>query len=272
MINTRLAIVTGAGGAVGARYLKHFLKQENTKCVALSRSNLETTDVIQFKVDLLDEKRTREAIKQLDLSEVNDLILVHGVGKFKYEDLKSLPHLNQERQKIDDEVFSSNYNTFVNVVNPLVEKLNEEHQRGQKTTLALCGFGSISDKYKIPFWHSYTYAKDTLRQYIKDLAKSEEWQGLIRGRFINVSTTDTGNENKLRPNVSHEEKQYWLKPEKIVVQSMAVIESLQPLWQEIDVYEILPGFNPEEYYNDYQTIKEKWQRQMALTKVDECLI
>ena len=30
---------------------------------------------------------------------------------------------------------------------------------------------------------------------------------------------------------------------------MAVIESLQPLWQEIDVYEVLPGFNPEEYYN-----------------------
>ena len=73
-MNTQLAIVTGAGGAVGSCYLKHFLKQENTKCVALSRSHLETTDVIQFKVDLLDEKRTREAIKQLDLSEVNDLI------------------------------------------------------------------------------------------------------------------------------------------------------------------------------------------------------
>ena len=94
----------------------------------------------------------------------------------------------------------------------------------------------------------------------------------IRGRFINVSTIDTGNENKLRPNVSHEEKQYWLKPEKIVFQSMAVIESLQPLWQEIDVYEILPGFTPEEYYNDYQTIKEKWRRQMGLTTVDECFI
>ncbi|MDJ0552858.1 MAG: SDR family NAD(P)-dependent oxidoreductase [Microcoleaceae cyanobacterium MO_207.B10] len=263
-MNTRLAIVTGAGGAVGSSYLKHFLKQENTKCVALSRSNLEATEVIQFKVDLLDEKKTREAIEKLDLSGISDLILVHGVGKFKYEDLESLPHLNQDRHKIDNEVFLSNYHTFVNVVNPLVEKLNKEHQSGQKITLALCGFGSISDKYKIPFWRSYTYAKDTLRQYIKDLAKSEEWKGLIRGRFINVSTTDTGNENKLRPNVTVEEKQYWLKPEKIVAQSMPVIESLQPLWQEIDVYEILPGFNPEEYYNDYQTIKQKWERQMGL--------
>lgn len=31
LMNTRLAIVTGAGGAVGGCYLKHFLKQENTK-------------------------------------------------------------------------------------------------------------------------------------------------------------------------------------------------------------------------------------------------
>ncbi|NEN90413.1 MAG: SDR family NAD(P)-dependent oxidoreductase [Okeania sp. SIO3H1] len=266
-MNTRMAIVTGASGAVGACYVKHFVQQNNTKCVALSRSKLESTKVIQFKVDLLDEKGTREAIEQLDISQVSDLILVHGVGKFKYEDLESLPHLNHDRHKIDDEVFSSNYHTFVNVVNPLVKKLNEEHQRGRKTTLALCGFGSISDRYKIPFWRSYTYAKDTLRKYIKDLAKSEDWKGLIRGRFINVSTTDTGNENKLRPNVTVEEKQYWLKPEKIVAQSMPVIESLKPLWQEIDVYEILPGFNPEEYYNDYQTIKGKWERQMGLTKV-----
>ncbi|MEM1170719.1 MAG: hypothetical protein AAGJ08_16960 [Cyanobacteria bacterium P01_H01_bin.35] len=55
-----------------------------------------------------------------------------------------------------------------------MEKLNEEHQAGRKITLALCGFGSISDKYKIPFWRSHTYAKDTLRQYIKDLAKSKD--------------------------------------------------------------------------------------------------
>lgn len=266
-MKTRLAIVTGASGTVGACYVKHFVQQENTKCVALSRSKLETSEVMQFKVDLLDEKGTREAIEQLDISEVSDLILVHGVGKFKYEYLESLPHLNSDHHKIDNEVFSSNYHTFLNVVNPLVEKLNEEHQRGRKTTLALCGFGSISDKYKIPFWRSYTYAKDTLREYIKDLAKSKNWQGLIRGRFINVSTTDTGNENKLRPNVKVEEKQYWLKPEKIVAQSLPVIESLKPLWQEIDVYEILPGFNPEEYYNDYQTIKEKWERQMGLVNL-----
>ncbi|MEC4853908.1 MAG: SDR family NAD(P)-dependent oxidoreductase, partial [Jaaginema sp. PMC 1079.18] len=215
-MKTRMAIVTGASGAVGACYVKHFVQEKNTKCVAISRSNLETTEIIQFKVDLLDDIKTREAIEQLDLSEISDLILVHGVGKFKYEDLESLPHLKRDRHQIDDEVFSSNYHTFVNVVNPLVEKLNEEHQCGRKTTLALCGFGSISDRYKIPFWRSYTYAKDTLRKYIKDLAKSEDWKGLIRGRFINVSTTDTGNENKLRPNATVEEKQYWLKPEKVV--------------------------------------------------------
>ncbi|NES71281.1 MAG: KR domain-containing protein, partial [Okeania sp. SIO2D1] len=81
-MNTRMAIVTGASGAVGACYVKHFVQEKNTKCVALSRSKLESTKVIQFKVDLLDEKGTREAIEQLDISQVSDLILVHGVGKF----------------------------------------------------------------------------------------------------------------------------------------------------------------------------------------------
>lgn len=265
-MNSRLAIVTGASGALGACFVQHFLEEENTQCVALSRSDLDT-EALHFKVDLLDKKGVEAAIKQLDLSQFDDVILVHGVGKFKYEDLEPLTHLEGDRQKVDDEIFSSNYHTFVNVVTPLVEKLNQEHKRERQTTLALCAFGSVTDKYKIPFWRSYTYAKDTLRKYIKDLAKSKDWKRLIRGRFINVSTTDTGNENKLRPCATTEEKQYWLKPEKILDRAIEVIEEIDTLWSEIDVYEPMPGFDPESYYSDTQQIKEKWQRQMGSVSI-----
>jgi len=261
IMNSRLAIVTGANGALGACFVKHFVEEEQTQCVAMSRSDLET-EALHFKVDLLDAKGVSEAIKKIDISEVDDVILVHGVGKFKYEELESVER--GEEDGIDDEVFSSNYQTFVNVVNPLVEKLNQEHDCDRETTLALCAFGSVTDKYKIPFWRSYTYAKDTLREYIKDLAKSEDWKGLIRGRFVNVSTTDTGNENKLRPNVTPEEKKYWLKPEKILDRAIEAIENLAPEWEEIDIYEPMPGFDPESYYSDNEQIKEKWDRQMGL--------
>ncbi|NEO69655.1 SDR family NAD(P)-dependent oxidoreductase [Moorena sp. SIO3H5] len=262
-MESRLTIVTGASGALGNSFVEHFIQQENTTCVAISRTPMET-DALHCKFDLLDSQAAEQAITNLDLSEVSDVILIHGVGKFKYEIETETPEADWDDKGIDDEIFSSNYHTFVNVAQPLVEKLNQEHQCNRQTTLALCGFGSVTDKYKIPFWRSYTYAKDTLRSYIQDLAQSEDWQGLIRGRFINVSTTDTGNENKLRPNATAEEKKYWLKPEKIVQQSLESLESFQPLWQEIDVYEPMPGFEPDDYYSNYDKIQEKWQRQMGV--------
>jgi NAD(P)-dependent dehydrogenase (short-subunit alcohol dehydrogenase family) len=262
-MNSRLIIVTGASGAVGKGFIDHFLQEDNTTCVAVSRSPMET-EAVHCQVDLTDDVAVKQAITQLDLEGIADVILIHGVGKFKYEHECEVYSLGNTPEEVDDEIFSSNYQTFVNVSEPLIEKLNQEHQKGLKTTLALCAFGSITDKYKIPFWRSYTYAKDSLRNYIKELSHSPEWEGLIRGRFINVSTTDTGNENKLRPEATAQEKQYWLKPVKIVRNSIEALECLTPLWQEIDIYEPMPDFDPKTYYTDYQQIQEKWERQMGL--------
>ncbi|NEQ78598.1 MAG: hypothetical protein F6K23_39785, partial [Okeania sp. SIO2C9] len=61
-----------------------------------------------------------------------------------------------------------------------------------------------------------------------------------------------------------QEKRYWLKPEKIVKQSIGFLERLTPLWQEIDIYEPLPGFDPQAYYRNYKTIRNKWERQMGV--------
>ncbi len=263
-MSSRLVIVTGASGAVGKSFVDHFLKEDETSCVAVSRSPMDT-EALHCQADLLDRSSVEEHIAQLDLTNIDDVILIHGVGKFKYESECEVASLGTTEEEIDDEIFSSNYHTFVNIAEPLTEKLNQAHEQGNKTTLALCGFGSITDRYKIPFWRSYTYAKDSLREYIKNMAKSKEWQGLIRGRFINVSTTDTGNENKLRPYATAEEKKYWLKPKTVVNRAIETLESLTPLWQEIDVYEPLPGFSPQQYYNNHQEIKTKWQRQTGIS-------
>lgn len=252
----RLVIVTGANGAVGKSYIEHFLQSKDTTCIAISRGFMDTK-ATHCKTDLMDAASTRKVIEGLNLSEVTDVIFIHAVGKFKYE-----PYNDQKTEKtIDPEVYSSNYQTFLNVTTPLVERLEEEHKKKNKISLTLCAFGSITDKYKIPYWYSYSCAKDALREYIKLLAHSDSWEGLVRGRFINVSTTDTGNENILRPNVTEEEKKYWLKPQTVVQESVESIESELPLWKELDVFVNLPGFCPKEYYGNNEKIKEKWMRQ-----------
>lgn len=267
----RLVIVAGASGALGYCYLNHYLQQPNTTCVAISRSPM-TTKAQHRQADLLNKDAAEQAIRTIELNDYTDVILIHGVGRFKFETTSGLQDINHHKKSdtesdiaIDAEVFSSNYHTFTYLTHPLLEMLEQLPSDGYRPTLALCGFGSVTDKFKIPFWHSYTYAKDLTRSFIRDLIDSERLSTRIRGRFINVSTTDTGNENKLRPYATAEEKQYWLKPEKILDQSVAMINDMNPAWLEIDVYEPMPGFDRDEYYGDYQRIQQKWERQMGLT-------
>ena len=157
----RLVIITGANGAVGKSYLEHFLQVKDTICIAISRSSMETK-ANHLRTDLMDHVSTRKVIEELSFSGVSNVIFIHAVGKFKYE-----PYNDKTEEKtIDPEVYSSNYQTFLNVTTPLVEKLEEEHKRKNKISLTLCAFGSITHKYKIPYWYSYSCAKDALREYI----------------------------------------------------------------------------------------------------------
>eukprot|EP01126_Amoeba_proteus_P024402 TRINITY_DN245_c0_g1_i2.p1 TRINITY_DN245_c0_g1~~TRINITY_DN245_c0_g1_i2.p1 ORF type:complete len:258 (-),score=52.00 TRINITY_DN245_c0_g1_i2:72-845(-) len=249
-----LVLVTGANGAVGKCYLDYYLREPETICVAISRGPMETK-AVHFTTDLLDASATRSIVEKLDMSNVRKVIFIHAVGKFKYE---------RDPSQIDPEVYESNYNTFLNISEPLLNRMREEHTKEHKMNIVLCAFGSVSDQYKIPLWQSYTYAKDTLRDYIQSLTCLPEHQGLVRGVFINVSTTDTGNENALRPRVTEEEKKFWLKPSTILDRSIPHLNATSPLWEEIDVYEFMPGFLPEDYYRNHDKIKDKWDRQTGV--------
>ena len=261
-MNNRLVIVTGASGALGHCYVQHFLSEENTTCVAMARSRLET-QASYYQINLLNREDSAQIIYGLDFTLFSDVILIHAVGQFKYEGSDGIPDVDFDQDGIDDEVLASNYDTFVNIAAPIVEKITQQHQKGREMTLALCAFGSITDKYKLPFWQSYTHSKNVLRRFIQDTIKSSPLEGRVRGRFINVSTTNTGNENKLRPFATEIDRKFWLQPEKIVSESMQPIECLHPLWQEIDMYEAIPGFDPKDYFCNHEKIKAKWERQMG---------
>ena len=45
-MNSKLVIITGASSAVGKGFVDHFLPEENTTCVEVSRSPMETEAIV----------------------------------------------------------------------------------------------------------------------------------------------------------------------------------------------------------------------------------
>ena len=172
---------------------------------------------------------------------------------FKFE-MFGFPGVDKDKDGIDDEVFASNVLTFLHIFNALKQKV--EKIKGLRFTI--CAFGSISDKYNIPFWKSYTKSKDFLRGVIKSAALNDKSK-LIRAIFVNVSTTDTGNERNLRP---YANRKYWLKPKEIVKASLPLILKKKDIWNELNIYKPNPNFDPT-WYTNHENVLKRWEMQIG---------
>ena len=246
-----LAIVTGANGAVGRAYLQELACMPTVRSTGIvrSESNEQIPNVEYFNgIDLLQATDVNRVIQSIFRHEAARVLLIHPVGKFKFEE--------EPEVDVDPEILLSNTATFGNTIRPILEQINED------ASLVMCGFGSVSDKYDVPFWRSYTAAKNELRESLRRLSETLMPKGIqARSVMVNVSTTDTGNENALRPNA---DKRYWLKPEKIARQSLPVLlSSSDSDYQELDIIEERPDFEPGEYYSDPQSVLKKWKREMG---------
>lgn len=248
-----LAIVTGAAGALGKAYLDELAIHPTLRVAAFTRGHQTVRHPrVEYRdgIDLLEADAVARAIDTLRADQVRRVVLIHPVGKFKFED-----H-TQEPRPLDQQVLLSNFTTLTNTVIPLIDRIRKD------ATFVVCGFGSVSDRYDVPFWRSYTAAKNTIRTFLKTIAASCIETGPdTRTVMVNVTTTDTGNENLLRPNA---DKRYWLKPEKIVAQSVPALfgDSLS-FYQEIDVIEAQPGFDPDAYYRNHAAVRAKWLTEMT---------
>jgi NADP-dependent 3-hydroxy acid dehydrogenase YdfG len=254
----RIIIVTGASGVVGQEYVEYFSQQPHTTCVAVSRRDLgyqceNTTSVI---VDLLHKQEVEHAFGSLNFSEIDEVVFIHPVGKFKYEE-NGIPEIDLDGDGIDDDIYKTNVETFTNVLRVLVPNIEEERQNGRDVHLALCGLGSISDKYQVKYWSSYTKAKDVLRSIVYTLV--QERSEYVRGLFVNVSTVDTKNENELR---SSADKSYWLEADELVRSSIPfLLHEIAGSWKQVDIFRESPYFR-EGYYEDWTLVRKAWQEQM----------
>jgi hypothetical protein len=247
----KLVIITGITGKLGNEYLRYFANLEKFVCMGFSRRAPEAKypNVIYRYFDLLDKKTSKEVISQIDLKNYEEVILIHPIGRFKFEFWGKGGDTNNDG--IDDEIFASNVSTFLNIAEPLYQKI-----KINQIPLTLCAFGSITDRYNVPFWKSYTKSKNKLREIIKSYCKNSN----VKGIFINVSTTDTGNERNLRP---HADRTFWLAPKEIVNSSIKTILSRKNNWSEINIYKPNPNFNPT-WYTNHENVLERWKKQMGL--------
>lgn len=246
-----LALVTGANGSVGAAYLEKLSQLPNFRSVGFTRGPVEDRlNGVEYVegVDLLDQARVEEAIESIRVQDFLRILLVHPVGKFKFEEIPPL--------EPDPEVLLSNGGTLQYAMNALFQR------RQTDASFVLCGFGSVSDRYQVPFWTSYTAGKDRVRETLRGVAELANPHGIpVLSLMVNVSTTDTGNENTLRP---HADRRYWLKPSTIVDRTLPILlgEIQCPFYREMDIVESKPGFNPDVYYRDHQAILREWKKAM----------
>ena len=150
----QLVIISGASRGIGKSFADYYKSRENSFVIGLGRSNKQGITIL----DLLDEPTVNNFVSKLDLNKFNDLIYMHTVGIDKFEP-DGKPHIDRDSDGIDDEVYSSNVTTFLNLAEPLVDKI-----KLFKTPTTIIQIGAIGDIYNVPFWQSFTRSKNIVRK------------------------------------------------------------------------------------------------------------
>lgn len=241
-----LYIIAGATGSLGKAYCDWINTNTNNDVLAIHRSGT-INNIPNKQLDLLHKEKCYQTIKELNISQYEHIVYIHPVGTFKFE-LEG-PEKDTNKDSIDDFVFQSNVETFTNITTPLSKKINPDQK------LITVAFGSVSDKYNIPYWSSYTDSKNILRDLIEKNSKRKNRTGI----FVNVSTVNTGNENKLRPNPT--DKEHWLTAREIVEKSMPIIQN-HPKYIEMDIYKESPKYT-NEFYTNKDSILSRWKKEMG---------
>lgn len=244
-MQNKIFIVTGASGKLGLSFIEE-LHNRREKVIGLARKKIEIKNTDVYQADLLDEDEVASALNKIKFANFKEIYLIHAVGTFKFQKNNS-DILDDNKDGIDDEVYATNVLTLKNVLKCL---LTHHHS---SIKIRVCAFASVSDKYNVPFWNSYTKSKNIVREYLRELSDLAHIHALV----VNISTVDTGNENNLRPNAT---KTHWLQPSEIVVKVLPELINLST-YTEIDVIKEKPDFDPN-YYLDHEAILKKWENEM----------
>ncbi len=243
-----LIIIPGARRGLAKDYFQHYANQPNTQCIGISRTE-ETNGFL--KLDLLQENKTFEFVKSLNLSGIEKVIYLHGVGIDKFEP-KGVPAIDVDGDGIDDEIYQSNVLTFLHLAEPLMEKTTH-----YGIPLTICNIGSLGDIYNVPFWQSFTKSKNILRKSMKsNTIKS------VKSIFFNVSSMlDDAGEKYGRP---FADTRYWLNSKDLVKRSIQYLDAFDMMsgHLELDFFNTCPWYT-KDYFTNLPALYQTWQRDMG---------
>ena len=244
-------VIAGINGDIGLEFARRF--QDLGKIYGISRKNgkLDSVSYEHVCADLLNPDKVKTAFECMKLSE--DVTYVHLPGKFRFQD-ENHPITDVNNDGIDDEIFATNVETFRNVRSYLIEHL----MRNRNAKLKLIAIGSTSDLYDIPYWHSFTHAKNELRKEFRSMYGNSETYGRVSSLFINVSTVDGRGLAGERPYIS---KQFVLTPKDILDESLPFVLDDNVNSLEVSILKPNPAFQ-ENGFLSIGKIRERWYGEM----------
>ncbi len=243
-------IIAGINGDIGKEFAKALIKKG--ELYGISRGpNKSGLEYEHLCADLFNEQEISKDFKKIKISE--EVIYVHLVGNFRFED-KNHPIKDDNNDGIDDDIFETNVTTFRNVRPFLIKTLEEN----PKTKLKIVAIGSSADLYEVPYYQSFTRAKNELRKEFRLLYGNLKTYGRVSSLFIDVTTVDGRQLSNERPFIS---KDFVLTPKDIVSQSLSYILDNRTSFLELVLIKPNPDFESR-WCKSCENIRNFWYRDM----------
>lgn len=252
MTKKHLIIIAGITGEIGTHFANYY--DEKYEIIGIGRNNKLTPkkkNINLINLDLSNPNKSHQVLSEIDFKKFKAITVIHSIGIDKFEHT-NFPKLDTI-ETIDPKVYSSNVNTFKNLVRPIVLKIIDLRAQGYKIKLKLSTIGSVADKHNFLMLTSFGESKNIVRTYIKNLTQDYKW---ISGFIINVSSTVTKSAIMIRP---HSNTKYWLTAREVVQKSAKKLISSRKKYEEIDIIKKDPKFVKNYYRNDF-LIHKRWMK------------
>ncbi len=260
-----IVIVTGSGGTLGSALLEQTLPEHGTG-FGLQRhfSVAARGPGKRLLCDISDMSATAEIIRTAVLPASRataHVSLIHAVGPFKYEGY----YAATTQTPIDPVIMKMNCEVFKSMTGAVIEAVQHLHCGDTPVQINLCTFGSISEDYQVPLWHSFLEAKRRAQVFMQEQVEHYRLDQVVTlsALYVRTSTINTQSENTLRPHVPPEIKKYWLDPARVAGIVAAQLSALGAgEYKKIDIFDPCPAIHPAIYYRDIPALDRRWRAMM----------
>ncbi|MEK6932617.1 MAG: hypothetical protein AABW56_02370 [Nanoarchaeota archaeon] len=255
-----IAIITGVNGEIGLSYTRHLLTR-GINVIGIGRKERCAIGGIDYLcVNLLDKEQIGRIIQKIPFKDVEEILYFHLIGKFQFEDINH-PIKDVDKDGIDDETYSTNYSTFINLIEPLIEKIREEIRQKNRIKLSMTAIGSISDKYSVERWQSFSKTKKILKERMREIVDRYYLEDQARATIINVSTVWGSQLAFERPQLYNKINKNLLYADEIVLRSINTILDRELHFCEKNIFKPREDFDYT-IFTDLKKVDERWYKDM----------